>query len=198
MSVLENILRCVDEARSFGYQKTEWGAKFYGRMPHVAPEAWFHRVYAGLNADQLRQLERLVGGGLPDELAALLEEANGLSLFDRCLAVDGLRTEYSRGPEASSFPFAMETGNNLERPRNCPKGYLFFGSYFEDASPLVFDRETGHVLWLPRWQAGPILRRWPSIRAMLESESERLSRLFDSTGHLLDPKNSTLPSVDAN
>jgi len=93
MSVLENILRCVDGARSFGYQKTEWGAKFYGRM---------------------------------------------------------------------------------------------------------LDRETGHVLWLPRWQPGPVLRRWPSIRAMLDSESERLSRLFDSTGHLLNPKNSTLPSVDAN
>ncbi len=193
MSILEGLRQRFESAESFGYEETQWGARLYGHLPHVAEQAWFHRFYQGLTLQQVEELEGRVGVPFPHDFRQFLMESNGLSMFDRSLTISGLRKDYSRGPEAGSLPFALETGNNIERPAGCPASYLFIGNYFDDGSTLVIDRESGRIHWLARYQPGPLLRSWPNLKEMLESEADRLARLFDERGHLLDPNGSTLP-----
>jgi hypothetical protein len=183
----------VEESAKFGERTTSLGAHLYGHVPHVAPEAWLHSIYAGLSPQELDSLELKVGRPIPSVLRDFLAHTNGINLFSGHLSIYGLRSTYNRTGDAAWQPFALEVPNTQERPRDAKESYFFFGGYFDDGSRLVIDCETSKVLRLPQRKAAPILTEWPDFWSMLLSEAHRLSLLFDEVGRLRDESAPTTP-----
>lgn len=188
---LEHVLL---DARKLGDHTTSFGAHLYGHVPHVAPAAWLHATYKGLSQEEISALENRLCRALPPEFSRFLSWSNGLNLFSGSLAIYGVRSSYERAGDAAWQPFAIEPPNLQERPRGAKSSHLFVGGYFDDGSRLVIDCETSKVFRLPQGKAGPVLTDWPNFEDMIETETHRLSLLFDCTGRLLEKDGSTVPN----
>ena len=178
------------EASVFGYRRLENGTELFGHVPHVAPEAWLHELFAPLVDDELAKLELSLGRPLPDDYAEWLRLCNGGHFFSMALSFDGLRRTNSRDPEARE-PFALETPNLYERPDDAPEDALFFGFYRADGSHLYLGGD-GKVYRCARDSAKP-LNDWDDFAAAVISELERLRDLFDQEGRPKDPDWPTSP-----
>jgi len=184
----------VQKSAAFGERTTTMGAHLYGHVPHLAPEAWLHSLYAGLSTQELQSMELKCGRPIPSIFRDFLSHTNGINLFSGHLYIYGMRSTYDRTGDAAWQPYALEVPNTQERPRDAKASYFFVGGYFDDGSKLVIDDETLKVLRLPQRRAGPILTEWPDFWSMLISEAHRLSLLFDGAGRLLDESLPTAPS----
>jgi cell wall assembly regulator SMI1 len=58
-------------------------------MPHQAPEAWPHELFAPLAPAELAQWEQHMGGALPPALRAFYCHHDGLNLFSCAFALHG-------------------------------------------------------------------------------------------------------------
>src|SRR5215216_4661514 len=110
----DHVRELVCEAKSFGYRRLANGTELFGHVPHVAPEAWLHELFAPLDDEELAVLEQSLKLPLPADYAAWLRRSNGGHFFSTALTFDGLRRTNSRDPELRE-PFALETPNLWER-----------------------------------------------------------------------------------
>lgn len=179
-----HLMALVERAKSFGYKALSTGVRLFGHVSHVAPDAWFHVVYPGLDETQLLELETRLGRTLPTSYRDFLRVANGISLYSGSLTLDGLRTSYVR--EGAWQPFALELANTVERPKATPETHVCIGGYRYDGSRLVIDSESGKVFRCPRRSAALILNEWPGFWEMLQAETERLASYFDPQGRRIN------------
>lgn len=190
---LQELIRALELAARNGERTTALGARLYGHVPHVAPEAWFHCLYRGLSDDRISQLEVELGREVPAPFVAFLRYSNGINLFSGRLALYGARNNYERTGDNAWQPFDLEAPNLIERPLGCPLSYFFIGGYGDDGSRLLIDSATMKVLRVPRRSFGPVLTAWSDFDDMLEREIRRLSGLFDTNGRLVVPGVPTTP-----
>lgn len=193
MDEFKELESIVEEAGIFGFRETGEGARLYGHVPHIGPEARFHVLFRGLSDLDIGRLEKEVGAQLTGQLRVFLGFSNGASLFSRSISIYGLRRSYSRSGDEAWQPFAMETANRIERPEGVPDSYIFIGGYFDDGSKIIFDSRNGKIYRLPRRKSAPILNEWPSLATMLVSEAKRLKLLFDDKGRMLDESATSTP-----
>lgn len=188
----EKVLQVVDQARRFGSRTLADGTLLAGHVPHVAPEAWFHQVFPPLSEADVVQLEReILRRAIPPAYRAFLTGcSNGLRLFSGSLSLYGLRRNYIRTGDAVWQPFAIETPNLYERPRDASNSCFFIGGYNWDGSRLYIEGEE--VFRCSRRSAEP-LDRWEGFWDMLLRETERLSMLFDENGRERDSSVPTTP-----
>jgi hypothetical protein len=179
-------------AAAFGVATSKDGAKMYGHVPHIAPQAWFHIIYPGLTPTHIHELERELGMPIPRQYAAFLQRSNGLTLFSGQLDMYGRRTDYSRDPQIRQ-PFDLALPNVKERPRLAQPSWFIVGFYRSDGSHAYVVGESPEVFRANRDMSEPTLSHWPSLGAFIASEISRLEGHFDSTGHRIDPKFSTAP-----
>lgn len=191
-SGLKEAFAVVREAETFGKEVSENGALMYGHVPHIAPLAWFHIVYPGLDEPALAQLEAKLNRPIPSEYRDLLRTANGLSLFSGSLALYGLRTDYSRRVSIR-LPFDLSVPNVKERPRSADPTWFIFGFYDADGSHAYLDPKVGAVFRGTRNLTEPRLNRWASLDDFLFAEAHRLAAQFDGRGHQLDEAVPTTP-----
>lgn len=191
MQRFNEILSVIEAGRSLGCRALENGTQLIGHVPHVAPEAWLHLVFAPLTDTEIRELEeKILKRAIPAVYKEFLTLSNGLSLFSGSLSLDGFRKNYIRTGDAVWQPFALETPNIYERPRDARDSCFFIGGYKRDGSMLFLENER--AFRCARNSVTP-LNEWKDFWEMLVSETARLCTLFDDRGRKIDPKGSTTP-----
>ncbi|MGZ3759793.1 MAG: SMI1/KNR4 family protein [Mucilaginibacter sp.] len=187
-----DILNFLNSYRLLGEKRLENGTYLIGKAPHIAPNAWLHSIYSGLNLNEIKELEKVLDKPIPDCYRSFLEKSNGLKIFNTTFCLDGLRRSFSRGFEDVWQPFDIRTPNMSERPKNAIDCFFFIGGYDWDGSLLYIDIQTQKVHLCHRDNAAS-LYEWNDFEAMLESEILRIINLFDSQGKEIDSRISTLP-----
>ena len=188
---LDKIIVRLSDAKKFGFRKLANGTMLLGHVPHVAPEAYFHVVFAPLTEADVATFEcEALRRQIPELYRSFLLQANGLTVFSNTLELYGFRRSYVRKGDESWQPFALETPNLSERPRDSTQSQFFIGGY-DDGSRMYL--EEGRVIRCARTSSKP-LNTWPSFEEMLISEIERLSVLFDASGRLLCEWERLIPS----
>ncbi|MBE0543131.1 MAG: SMI1/KNR4 family protein [Verrucomicrobia bacterium] len=181
----------LEAASKLGVRQLENGTKLIGRTPHVAPEAWLHAVFAPISHHDVLQLEKSLGRKIPEPYRHFLTSfANGLSIYSECLSLDGLRTSYARRGDEVWQPFAIDTPNVYERPRDADPRHFFIGGYGQDGSLLYID---GVKVYRCSRESVEPLHEWNGFETMLIGEVERLVALFDENGRKKNPKAPTTP-----
>jgi hypothetical protein len=187
----EVVWSLIGKARSLGSRRLDDGTELIGKVPHIAPEAWFHQVYAPLSSEQVAQLERQMREvPLPPVYREFLTSCcNGLGVFCDSLCLFGFRRNYVRTGDGVWQPYALETPNVLERESGSGLDEFFFGCYGCDGSLIFLKR--GRVYRRSRASRQP-LNEWADFRSFLVSEVERLATLFDQQGRA---KNTNMPTT---
>ncbi len=164
----------------------------YGRVPHVAPQAWLHIIYPGLGRDAIAEIERGLGRKVPKYYAAFLGRANGLTIYSGTLNLYGRRTDYSRDPEIRQ-PFDLSVPNVKERPRAAQDSWFIIGAYKADGSCVYLDDDDPRVYRANRDMSRPSLNVWSTLGEFLDFEIHRLAGHFDDLGRRLDDTRPTTP-----
>jgi|SRR6185437_11554521 len=186
-------MNIFDKLENYSYLGKEIlpnGSRLIGRAPHIAPHAWLHKFGAGLNDEEIMELE--IGIQIPSEFKRFLEFSNGLNIFVSVFCIYGKRYNYIRNIENSWQPFDIIAPNTFERPKNAKKNYLFIGVYSWDGSGIYLDIETGKAHYHERYDATSLFE-WGSFEEMLNSEVNRIISLFDKKGVKIDPNKPTIP-----
>jgi len=186
----------LEQWESQGVKHLSNGTKLVAHVPHVAPKAWFHKIYAPLNEDQVKELEEKTEQLFPIDFRNFLTQANGLNLFSDSLSIDGYRFSFARIGDAAIQPYHLVTGNR-ERPWKCPKDWLFFGGYSWDGSKLFFNVAEGieqSKVYRCERDDTKVLNEWKSFWHFLTEEVHRLSALYNGKGEKIDPVTPTIPS----
>lgn len=191
-SYFNEIMHVLTKADRLGSRQLSNGTRLIGHVPHVAPEAYFHVVYAPLNDAEIRTLEQQIGRPLPRDLKHFYGLCNGLKLFSYALAIDGLRRTNTRTGDDAWHPFAMDVANVKERPKNVDDSFVFFGGYEWDGSTLGMSGQSREVHRCAP-QSARRLNTWASLSDMLCSEVRRLSSLFNADGHKVSTEVPTTP-----
>lgn len=194
MNYLKQLIDNLEEQYSaLGARTLANGARLIGNVPHIAPEAYLHYVYPGLNSNEIQQLESEIKRKLPETLRAFYAQCNGLDLFAGSLSIFGLRDLFMEG-EAGDVgqPFSMEIPNVDERLADADDSFVFFGFYDWDGSQLYATPSSPRIIRCSRKSAKP-LNTWPSLEAALTEEVRRLGKLFDEKGVPRDEDVPTTP-----
>jgi hypothetical protein len=142
----------------------------FGHVPHVAPEAWFHFMFAPISDHEICQLENDIEIKFLDVFKDFLALANGLSIFSGSLSVYGFRNSWQRDGDDAWQPFSIITSNTAERPADSKRSFLFVGGYPSGngfARQLAWDsdqRRKFFRLALPLLQAFRTRRNPCSVR----------------------------------
>ena len=150
-------------------------------MPHIAPEAWLHQIYAPLAENDIALIEDKLGQAIPADLRQFLHLANGVGLFSGSLSIYGKRTSFGRSGDEVWQPFCIVTANTLDRPPQAKDGQLVIGSYRNDGSLVFIDSKDGTVFRTKSRSKKP-LNRWPDLWTFFRCEVSRLSTCFDNQG----------------
>lgn len=186
-------LRSLDDVESRTLENGTWLIrKNPPRRDGRFADAYLHEVYSGLRANQIYQLEALIGRKLPPDLRVLYEQANGMSLFYDSLSIRGLREDYSRALSVR-LPVSLEYGNVIDRPEGQEKSgvdYVRFGFYSDDGSELAIALDGRREIYaFPRYRLQPVLFEWPDLESMLLSEIDRMADLYKLRTGNVDPLN---------
>lgn len=177
----------------YGSTVQENGTKLIGKAPHIAPLAWLHSIYKGLEIDEIREVESKLDTELPKDYSEFLKLCNGLKLFNTTLSLNGRRTSYDRKAEINARqPFDLRTKNIYERPKNSNAEHFFFGSYFDDGSLVLIDKSTNKVIRTDR-NKFKILNSWTNFNEFLKQEIIRLKKLHNEDGTLKNRIENTTP-----
>ena len=169
------------------------GAEQICHVPHVAPAAWLHLIYAGLSNKQIKLMEKDLNQKLPKDVNSFLIKANGINIFSDSLSIFGYRSSFSRIGDEAIQPYDLSSENQDMRSYK-PASWLGIGGYSWDGSTVFYDLSASQteVFRCERYSTIKV-NRWESIIDWLMSETKRLSGLFDSTGKKIDKSIPTTP-----
>lgn len=194
---IKSILGLLDKWAAKGKRLLPDGTKLFSPATHVSPQAWLHKIYAGLSDSEIEGYEKKFPLPFPSEYREFLHYANGISLFSNSLSVWGWRAKSGRVRNGAIQPYDL-SDNNYERPKGCPNTWLFFGSYSGDGSRLLFDlsekSENHNKVFRCAKRSTEILEEWPSFREFLLSEIGRLDKLYDKNGVKIEMNAPTTPN----
>jgi len=170
------------------------GTKLIGKAPHIAPMAWLHSIFQGLDINDLQIIASELNTVIPKDYADFLTFSNGLDLFTGTLSLFGRRTSYDRVAEINARqPFSLITTNAYEKPSNSNENYFYIGSYNWDGSLIFIDILNSKVHRCDRDNA-QILNSWANFNEFLKIEICRLKSLYNENGTEKKPDESTLPN----
>ena len=182
MSAIDDMFGILESYEHLGKKVLSNGTKLIGHVPHVAPEAWFHLIFAPLSeCDVSRVQEELEAVAIPKQYLNLLQRCNGLSVFSDHMNIFGLRYNYARTGDDVWQPYSIRTPNIDERPSWARQSLFIIGGYSSDGARVYLETSKGRVYKCKRTSSKP-LQEWASIEEMLLQEAKRLSLLFDSEG----------------
>ena len=182
MSIEKKILNRLRKFQKFGTEKQPNGTLLIGKAPHIAPLAWLHTIYKGLNEKELENLEKEVGTKIPEDYIEFLKFSNGLNIFNTTFNLYGLRNSFNRQNEIKNrLPFSLVDKNNLERPKNAKDKHFFIGSYDWDGSLLYIDKTNNKVYRTESENLNP-KNEWTNFNDMILSEIYRIIELHNENG----------------
>ncbi len=178
----ESVLLKLKKWENGGDRTLENGSRLICHVPHIAPQAWLHKVYAGLQDDNINEIKEKIGIELPSDYCEFLTYSNGINIFSDSLSVWGLRTSYARTGDAAVQPYDIIELNKEKRGKiqsNC----LVFGSYSWDGSEMLYNLENDNTkVYRCENSSTKVLQEWETIWIWLYSEVDRIGKLFDTNG----------------
>lgn len=194
MNLLE-IKSIVRKSSSHGQLTLNNNTELFGRVPHIAPQAWLHAIYPPLHLEEIILIESELGLKIPSAYKEFLSEMNGLTLFSGSLDLFGYRRIEGRTFEAAYQPFNLIKLNREERLKDTPEGYFFIGFYNWDGSLLYLDgNEVVHRCSSSSFKS---INSWLTFEIFIDSEVKRLSLMFDKAGKEINLDEPTTPLVRA-
>ncbi|SKC85189.1 SMI1/KNR4 family protein [Ohtaekwangia koreensis] len=188
-----NTRSILEEARAFGYSVQPDNTILLGQVPHVAPKAWLHVLFAPIDNEKiLVGLEKQLQMKIPIEYRKFLTtEHNGLSLFSSSIELFGYRKNYNR-KSLQFLPFDIVTTNTFERPSDAGGDKFFIGSYNWDGSLIYVNTSSSKIFRCERDDSKP-LNSWKDLDDFLAKEISRLSKLYDQLGREIDADQPKIP-----
>lgn len=187
----EEILEKINIWSYLGERTVANGARLIGYIPDSGSEAYLHIIYAPLPEEKIEQIEKDIQMKLPEVYKEFLRCSNGINIFFRAFALYGLRKDFTRAGDEARQPFDIRTPNTFERPKDADRNILIIGGYSKDGSKILLDVNDGKIFRCERYHAKKILNEWSDIWTMLDEEFNRLSKLFNEKGILIDKDSST-------
>jgi len=184
--------RHVRRYAHLGAEVASNGAVRTGRVAHLSGSAWLITTYPGLTEERIGRIVQLIRRRLPDALEEFYRDVNGFNYLQDSFVMTGLPEGNFRASHAPPMPFFIETLDMRERPRDAEADMVFFGAYDDNLSRIYMREHDSRVFYCASGSAVP-LGEWPSLYDCLESELDRLDRLRDRRGELLDLERSPLP-----
>jgi hypothetical protein len=190
------IISELEPYKKYGETIQENGTKLIGKAPHIAPLAWLHSIYKGLENNEIKEIESKLNTELPKDYSDFLRLFNGLKLFVTILSLNGRRISYDRKAEIDARqPFDLSTKNIHERPKNSKPEHFFFGDYFDDGSLVLIDKLTNKVHRTDR-NKFKVLNSWTDFNEFITQEIIRLKNLHNEDGTLKHGIKDTTPESE--
>lgn len=169
------------------------GTKLICHVPHIAPQAWLHEIYAGLSEDKINELKRKISDKLSNDYVEFLKVANGINIFSDSLSIWGVRTSYVRKGDEAIQPYDL-IAENEDMKGQFPESWLMIGSYSWDGSTVGYNlSNNSNKVFLCKPDSDEIVKEWDDLWTWLNEEIERLSLLFDMNGKKYDEDAPTIP-----
>jgi hypothetical protein len=182
MDYLDKVLQIVETYRHLGERTLYDGTRLVGHVPHVAPQAWLHSIYAPLSGRAVAALEARLECTIPTVFGDFLQRCNGLHLFSAQLHIGGSQDAVTRiGDEGLWKPFDLGIPNLYERPTGAKPTFFFIGGYQQDGSHLYIDAADRRVHRC-KMRTAKSLNCWSDFGTVLEQETQRLAQIFDRHG----------------
>ncbi len=194
-SNFESILNQLKKWEKVSTKTLNNGTVLICNVPHIAPQAWLHEIYAVLGDEDIEGLESALGRTLPADYVEFLKCANGINIFSDSLSIWGKRNLYTRKGEDAILPYDLISLNE-EKVRYIPRDWVVFGSYSWDGSIMVYDlKKDFKKVARCSLDSNEVLHEWPSLWSWIKLEVERLSNLFDDNGVEFDENTPTVPEL---
>jgi len=169
------------------------GTRFYCHIPHAAPYAYLHTIFAPVSSELLASTSAL--HDIPEIWASFLQTQNGANVYFGSLHFYGLVAPgqlFNRENMYARLPFSLTDANRRSVMRGFPD-WLMIGSYGFNASRLLLHRVNGSLQAINE-PGDTILAEWPNLATFFSSEISRLTILFSDSGRLLVDEKFTVPS----
>ena len=85
----EKIIKPLEAWSHLGEETNEMGTRLIGHVPHIAPKAYLHVVYAPSDSDEFAELDERLERLTPAQLKQFFEFANGIDIFSGWMHVEG-------------------------------------------------------------------------------------------------------------
>jgi hypothetical protein len=161
------------------------------KVPHIAPEAWFHIMYPKIIKQQISEIEQELSIPLPNDYKDFLLTTNGINIFSDSLRIYGKRTSYVREGDEAIQPYDLAL-HHTELKCYIPDNLLVIGSYSWDGSHIVYDLDTNQIYRCERYSS-KVLNSWSNLKTFLNDEIKRLTNFFDENGIEYDEDVPTTP-----
>lgn len=190
-----NIVNKLKEYENIGFKKNDDGTLLIGKVPHVAPFAWFHIIFPPLLPESIILLQQHLKLEFSKELFYFYTHMNGIDLFSTSLSIYGQRKSYDRTNFHNPEPFDILTYNFENRPLGFKKDFLIIGGYSWDGSFIVLDIKCNKIRRVDR-DSCKILNTWNTLEIYFLLEVNRLAALYDDNGKKINPNEPTIPLPD--
>jgi len=177
---LTTLHEVVAEGRRLGERRLGNGTELIGHVPHVAPEAWLHILFAPIEAQGVSAIRDALSHSLPSDYLEFLQVHNGLRLFSGDLWMGGHRKNYARSGDFMWQPFCV-VQENREYESIEDGGEFIIGGEERTGATIRYRIKDGGIFKYNQRGKKPTCG-WESLECMLSSEVSRLSLCFDSSG----------------
>jgi hypothetical protein len=183
---LQTIRKPLLRWTAIGHRVFDDGTELIGRVPHVAPEAWLHKLFPKLDSQIIARYEEVLPGFKGSAFSRFLQLFNGLNLFSTDFYLLGHRSSYKR--DGSVFqPWELLTSNGPNRGGIAPPELLIIGGSNVLRKGVTFTENPSGSIWaIDRTRPGLPMFEWPDFETFLYSEIRRLASLFDDEGRPQD------------
>jgi hypothetical protein len=194
--MIQTLINKMSKWKRLGEKADTNGNRIIAHIPRDYPEAYLHAIYVPLQETKWKEYAI----DIPDQLADLYRECNGLSIFSNSLSIYGIRENYQRDLSSAQFqPFDLKQHDKEHRSvwhklkKKESDDRTFFGSYEWDGSGVYVTKSSEKVFRCFRNESTP-RNEWKNIEYFLSSEYARLEMLFTDDGYLKSEENPTTPT----
>lgn len=152
------------------------GTRLIGHTPSVAPKAFKHVVYKGLDSNDIVLLQTKLGRELPSQYEEFLKFANGMLFFLGTIRIFGYMPEEREFDSGiHNYPPEVSIPNTSARIRGISDSDFVVGWYKEDGSYVYLDKK-GTANRIKINDSVELLETWPDFETWLAAESKRLEQ----------------------
>ncbi|SFA99813.1 MULTISPECIES: SMI1/KNR4 family protein [unclassified Bacillus (in: firmicutes)] len=187
----KEIVNELDKWKQTGERVLENGTILICKVPHIAPEAWFHIIYPQIGTTAINEIEKELSVSLPEDFKEILLITNGLNIFSDSLSIYGKRNSYVREGDEAIQPYDLVL-HHSEVKQFIPDNLLVIGSYNWDGSYIIYDIKTNQIHRCENYSS-KVLNSWANLKTFLSDEIKRLAALFDENGIEYDENVPTTP-----
>jgi SMI1 / KNR4 family (SUKH-1) len=183
----EDFLEILKSHKHLGTKIFPDGSIAIAHVPHVAPVAYFHRLFAPLSIAEIETLQDELEYDFPPALVMFYNLHNGLGIYSDDLNIYGQRRNWQRTDMEAAVqqPYSIQDSNNYNWPKMASDDSLVIGSIGPDKSPITIDRLGNVFLW-PNTDSPSPSRSYPDFFAFLLGEAQKLALMFNENGKAVD------------